>query len=218
MATVYFISGLGADERVFQKLELPQSWHLHFIKWLTPQKEESLAHYATRIAALIDTSRDFVLVGLSFGGMVAIELSKIIQPKLIILISSIGCREELPPSYQWIGKTGIDKVVPALLLKKITPYTYWIFGTNTEEERTLLKQIIDDTSPHFLKWAIHEIVNWKQVERPANIVHIQGTKDRIFPYRYTKANIKIKDAGHLMVYGKAKIISEILVEKIKGCF
>lgn len=215
--TIYFISGLGADERVFQKLVLPQSWHLVYLQWIEPLPDESLSAYAKRMSAQIKTDKAFVLIGLSFGGMIAVEMSSFLQPKLIILISSVATKHELPPSFKALGKMGIDKVVPSSLLKTITPYTYWIFGSSTTEEKKLLKQIIDDTSPPFLKWAIHRIINWQQEHPPANMVHIHGTDDRIFPARYTKAHMTIKDAGHLMVYSQAGIISHLLVEKINQC-
>jgi len=43
--TIYFISGLGADERVFQFLDLSDIKKV-FIKWITPQINEELSAYA----------------------------------------------------------------------------------------------------------------------------------------------------------------------------
>ena len=78
----------------------------------------------------------------------------------------------------------------------------------------MLRQIITDTSPVFLKWSINEILNWTNTQRPHNLFHIHGTKDKIFPCNRVKADIKIKNGGHFMVYDKADVISEILIEKI----
>lgn len=39
---LYFISGLGADERVFQKLTLPEQYKIHHIKWPELAEKESL--------------------------------------------------------------------------------------------------------------------------------------------------------------------------------
>ncbi|WP_353717332.1 hypothetical protein [Dyadobacter sp. 676] len=65
---VYFISGLGADERVFTKLKLDPRLNVKYIKWVRPLKKETLQHYAARLSKQIDTSQPFQLVGLSFGG------------------------------------------------------------------------------------------------------------------------------------------------------
>ncbi len=92
---------------------------------------------------------------------------------------------------------------------------YWLFGTHTLEEKHLLKQTIVTTPSPFLKWAIHQIINWKNTERPKNTIHIHGKVDHLLPIRNTKADIQINDGGHLMIYNKADIISEILKEQIQ---
>ncbi len=212
--TVYFISGLGADKRAFQKLVLPQNWNIQHLEWITPLQNESLASYCKRFSKYIDTKQNFILVGLSFGGIVAVELNKIVQPKLTILISSIATKQELPLDFKLFGKLKFDKIIPEFLLNKVYLFTYWYFGVKAKEEKRLLKQIITDTSASFLKWSIHEILNWKNTERPPGLIHIHGTNDHIFSINKTKADIKIAGGGHLMVYDKAEIISKILIKKI----
>ncbi len=50
MKTLNFISGLGADERVFQYLDVPVP-DKNFVKWIDPRKNESLENYAARLAS-----------------------------------------------------------------------------------------------------------------------------------------------------------------------
>ncbi len=211
---IYFISGLGADERAFQKLSLSTEWTIKHLKWLDIAPTETLESYALKFSKLIDTSKEFVLVGLSFGGIVATELNKIIQPKVTVLISSITTKGELLVIYKLIGILRINKLVPQSMLNRVFPFTDWYFGTKETEERVLLRQIIRDTPPHFLKWAINEILHWKNTKRPSNIFHIHGTKDRIFPINNLKVDLKIKDGGHFMVYTKADEISKALIERL----
>ncbi|ABG59837.1 hypothetical protein [Cytophaga hutchinsonii] len=40
--TVYFLSGLGADKRIFQKLRLSEKLSIVYIDWLQPLKDESI--------------------------------------------------------------------------------------------------------------------------------------------------------------------------------
>src|SRR6478609_3129585 len=87
--TVYFISGLAADERLFHNLQLPENIKVKYLPWLEPEKAESMNSYCRRLASRIDTSSGFVLVGLSFGGMAAIEMNKFLRPRKTVLISSI---------------------------------------------------------------------------------------------------------------------------------
>jgi hypothetical protein len=50
MTQVYFISGLGADHTVFDRLTLREDIEAHHLPWLVPKENESLGHYARRMA------------------------------------------------------------------------------------------------------------------------------------------------------------------------
>ncbi len=214
--TLYFISGLGADERVFQKLVLPQEWNLKYIQWIAATPSETLSSYSKRISAGIDTSDEFVLIGLSFGGIIAVELSKLMKPKLTVLISSISTKNELPRLLSIIAQLKLDVLTPASWYKAPNSFLYWFFGARASEEKRLLRQNIAQTPAPFIKWAIHEIINWKNEARPFPLVHIHGTRDHLFPCYRTRADIKIKGGGHLMVHDRAAEMSRILTEKITG--
>ncbi len=67
---IYFISGLGADERVFAYLDLGDREYRH-ISWEIPTNHETLESYCWRLIAQIDLSQDICLIGVSFGGTVA---------------------------------------------------------------------------------------------------------------------------------------------------
>jgi len=44
MTQVYFISGLGADHTVFDRLTLREDIEAHHLPWLVPKENESLGH------------------------------------------------------------------------------------------------------------------------------------------------------------------------------
>ncbi len=85
----YFISGMAADERLFKEIMLPSAYKLQFLSWITPLCKESLSNYASRLANKIDRTEPFILIGLSMGGMMAVEIAKTLHPEKIILISSV---------------------------------------------------------------------------------------------------------------------------------
>ncbi len=212
--TVYFISGLGADKRAFQKIKLSAAYEIKHIDWITPISEESLKDYSARLARQVDTSKPFILAGLSFGGMVVTEISKILKPTRSILISSISTRSQLPWYYRLIEKLRLHKIIPAQLLKWPNPLTFWAFGARTKEEKKLLRQILHDTDGKFLKWAIHAILTWTNEQRPETLFHIHGTNDKMLPVRYTRPHVKVERGGHFMVYSMADNINKILEEKL----
>ncbi|RZK26188.1 MAG: hypothetical protein EOO63_15015, partial [Hymenobacter sp.] len=67
----YLIPGLGADERVFRGLRLPGPAVV--LPWLVPQSPtEPLRHYAARLAEAVPLHQPCWLVGVSFGGLLAL--------------------------------------------------------------------------------------------------------------------------------------------------
>ena len=205
---IYIFSGLGADERVFQRLDF-SDFEPTFIKWIPPLGKETIEHYARRLLDQIPTTNPTIL-GLSFGGMIAIEVAKQIDTEKVILISSAKTKKEIPIYYRFAGIFRLHQLLPATLLKRSNFITNWIFGAGSSFDKQLLKQILIDTDQTFLKWAIDKVVSWENLRETKNIFHIHGTHDRIFPLRFANCNTIIKNGGHMMVLNKAEEINSVL--------
>ena len=68
---IYHVSGLGANEKAFSSLQLRSGFELVDLPWLLPESDdESLAHYAERMLSPINLNEKFMLMGLSFGGII----------------------------------------------------------------------------------------------------------------------------------------------------
>ena len=156
--TIYFISGLGADRRAFQRLKLPDTIRVRHIDWIEPIGDEPLADYCNRLSKGIDRSEEFIIVGLSFGGIVTIEIAKVLQPKQVIIISSVSTREEFPFLYKLIGRLGLHQLAPSFLFKRPNILVYWFFGARTVGEKRLFKQFLSNSTPTFLRWAIDKVL------------------------------------------------------------
>lgn len=210
--TLYIFSGLGADERVFQRLDF-SGFSTTYIKWIVPQDNETIEHYATRLLDQITTIKP-TLIGLSFGGLIAIEIAKQIETEKVVLIASVKTKKEIPLYYRLAGQLGLHNLIPTASLKSSTFLTNWFFGTGSKFEKQLLKQILMDTNPVFLKWAIEKVVKWGNQKETNNLFHIHGTTDRILPLKYVKCNTTIKDGGHFMTLNKADEINTILRQQL----
>lgn len=214
MSKVYIFSGLGADYRAFQKIDF-NNLIVEHITWIEPYKAESIENYANRISSKI-TDENPILIGLSFGGILLLEIAKIKTSKRIILIASAKTKYELPKIYHLFGKLGLIRILPFSILTKPNQFLYWLFGIKSDEEKAIMKDILKDTDINFLKWAIKEISNWKNIEVPKNIIHIHGNKDRIIPIKNINFNYEIQNGGHLMTLNKSKEIEEILISIINN--
>jgi pimeloyl-ACP methyl ester carboxylesterase len=205
---IYAFSGLGADERVFQRLDF-SGYEITFIKWLRLEKKETLEEFAVRISNQIHHHKP-ILIGLSFGGMVALEVAKLIKTEKIILISSAKTKDELPWYYRLAGGLRIHKLLPSRLLQNSNFITHWFFGVQSTFDKNLLRQILHETDPVFLKWAIDKIVRWENETVPSNVFHIHGDNDKILPLPYVTANITIQNGGHFMILNKAAEVNKHL--------
>lgn len=211
---IYLISGLGADRRAFKKLVFPTGFERVYLDWIAPKTSESLEDYAIRLALNIDTSTPFYLIGLSFGGMLATEIAKKFKPIHTFLISSSPVFNQLPWYYRLAGSLRLQKLAPISLLKKGNRIGLKFLGAKTHGERILLKQLVIDSDPVFMKWALTCILTWRNKERPDNLTHIHGNADLVLPVRYYKPDVTIDNGGHFMVYANAEEISAYISEHI----
>jgi len=214
MHHVYCISGLGADERIFCKLDVPGS-SFHFVRWVQPEAEESIGNYAARLSKQIEHDHP-VLMGVSFGGMMAIELAKILPVEKVVIVSSIKSFVELPAWMKICGRYKFDRMLPSKPLhsirplKALRPIQNYFLGTESEEEKTIANHFRDNVDPLYLRWSINQILNWRNDWKPENMYHLHGDNDHIFPVKNVRPTHLIPNAGHFMVMNKCREISNIL--------
>jgi hypothetical protein len=212
MQTIYCISGLGAGEKIFSNLKL-DGYKLQHIPWTQPQKKETIGAYASRMAASVK-HKDAILLGVSFGGMMGIEIAKQVSLKKLFLISSIKSSDELPVWMKVSAGLKLDKVIHVQSL----PFTELIgnkrLGVSTEEEKQMVREYRRTADPVYVNWAVHQVINWNNKWYPDYTVHIHGDSDSIFPIKNIKANYIVKGGTHLMIFNKAKKISDLILNEI----
>ncbi|WP_338868768.1 alpha/beta hydrolase [Spirosoma sp. SC4-14] len=201
MKSIYIFSGLGADERVFKHLDF-SGFDTTFIRWTQPTKGETIEHYACRLKEQIGTERP-ILLGLSFGGIMAIEVAKHIDTEKIIIIASAKTKNEIPFYYRLAGRLNIHKLLPIAIMKRPNVLSYWFFGTQSNNDKRMLANILHDTNAEFLKWSIDKIVKWKNQTLHKNLMHIHGTADKILPLCFVDCDLKVSCGGHFMTVNKA---------------
>ncbi len=214
MHTLYFIPGLGADERLFSKLEL-NGFEKKYIKWIPPKKNETLPQYARRLSAQINSHSDFSLIGVSFGGMLAVEMSKLLKADNVILISSAKTKNEIPSNLKFFKTFPIYQSFSDKFIQWLSALNKNRFGIFKEEEKQLFADMLLSCPAGYLKGAIEMILNWKNSECDNSIIHIHGDKDYLFPIRKIKNPIVIKGGTHFMPYHKSEEVEKILLKFLK---
>ncbi|WP_118973848.1 alpha/beta hydrolase [Taibaiella koreensis] len=207
--TIYFFSGLGADSSPFVNLHLP-GYNKVYISWIPPLANESLEHYAGRISNQI-TVTDPYIIGLSFGGIVAVEVSKQIAVKKMVLISSVRTRDELNPFNRFFMRLGMYRIIPGFMIKHANFLTYRYFGAHTERDKKALTHLLGGTDIPLFRWGLKSIAHWDNREMPGHTIQIHGTADKVIASRLVHPDYSIKGGGHLMVFSKADTISSIIL-------
>jgi pimeloyl-ACP methyl ester carboxylesterase len=208
MKTVYCISGLAADERAFSRLKL-EGYEITCLPWLTPLPNESIAGYAARMSEQIITERP-VLIGLSFGGMMCIEIAKIIPVEKVILISSIKSRSELPFWMKAAGFLRLNKLFPMRSFRLIEPIENRFIGVTAPDELEMVRHYRRNTPQVYLDWAINQVLKWRNDWQPSNLFHVHGDADRIFPINRLAPTHTINQGGHFMIMSKATEVNAAL--------
>jgi pimeloyl-ACP methyl ester carboxylesterase len=209
---VYLLPGLANDETVFTYLNLGDAEIVH-VPWLQPLPKETIENYAKRFSTFI-TAPNPIIVGLSFGGMMAIEIGKHISTKKIILLSSAKGRQEIPFYLHWLGKTQLQHIAPPGWLLTPNPLLFWFFDVKKPEHKELFRGILKRTNRKLYKWSGIAILTWQNKTIPPNVVHIHGSADRVLPIRFVKPDYTIQGAGHFAVVTHADRVSVLLQQII----
>lgn len=209
----YILSGLGADERVFEQIDFGRFSPV-FIPWEPLTKDLSFESYVKQLGRHVQTSKP-ILIGISFGGIVAQEMSGLFGNCPVLIISSVKTRSELTPLMRFSGKTGLEKLIPMKWVLKNKRINHWLFGTKTKREKETLDQILADSDPAFTKWAIHQVSTWKRNEKiSGQVLHIHGDQDRIFPLKNVHPDYVIPGGTHFMTVSKHEEVSKVIQEAL----
>lgn len=197
------LPGLGADSRLFdpQRTDFP---NLISPAWIEPERNESLANYAARMAEQIRPSLPtekcpLVLGGVSFGGMLAAQMAPLLKPDAVVLIGSALHPREIAFSLKMMAMASRWMPAPAGSSARIMGRAFIRrLGPMTREQRRFLESMIDAVPFSFLQWAAQAIFGWEGVVKVnTKLVRLHGEIDRIIPFPAADLVHKIHGAGHV---------------------
>jgi len=203
------IAGLGADTRIYNNIDL-DNHEVICIDWIEPDKTDTLATYSQKLVFQYHINPGSIVIGNSLGGMLAVEIAKFVPLQKAILISSIKTIDEAPWYFPLFRKLPVYKLIPGKLFSKLGPLIKPIFGKMNNGSGRLFSDMLEKSSPVFLKWAMGAVLHWDNKTIPANIYQLAGDEDLIFPYKKSKNVILVKGGTHIMVFDRAKEINKIL--------
>lgn len=204
----YCVSGLGADETIFEYLDL--QCEKVCISWIPSRKWETMTEYATRLCEQIDASVPFVLIGVSFGGMLAIEMTKLVNPLATILITSVARRSELPIWIRWAAKTKVNRLLPTWLFSLHPIWLIWFFRIKSARGRKKMRSLSKTNDKALTRFAIDMIMTWQNDWLPVHMLRINAGCDWMLPSNKRESGVILANAGHFAVVENAEKVSEIV--------
>jgi pimeloyl-ACP methyl ester carboxylesterase len=211
---VYFVPGMAAGKEIFRNISLPKdTYTVHILEWLVPEKKESLVDYSKRMSLRVK-EENAVLIGVSFGGVVVQEMSSFLKLKKLVIVSSVKTKYELPNRMKIARKTYAYKLVPTSLVLSANDLTRFAIGPRTEKRLKLYQEYLKVRDKSYLDWAIENMVCWDRKKQVEGVVHIHGDADIVFPIKHIHNCISLKGGTHVMLLNKGKMVSEKIIEII----
>ena len=199
---VYFMPGMAASPKIFEYIKLPEEqFEIHYLEWLIPLENEPLDSYALRLIKGIKHN-NVVLLGVSFGGVLAQEMAKHIDVRKLIIVSSVKSKHELPKHMQIARATKAYVLLPTQLTSNIDLLAKYAFGTSINKRLELYKKYLSVNDSKYLNWAIKQMICWDQEVYSPKIVHIHGDNDVVFPLKNISNCIVINKGSHIMIINK----------------
>lgn len=210
------LPGLGADPRLFNPQREAFS-DLISPNWLLPRDRETLPSYAERLAeqvrAQVPAGQPLILGGVSFGGMLASEMSRVLKPAAVVMIASALSPSEIDPKLRHVATAGqwIPNAVGArskqagrLFIRQLGPMRL--------QDRQFLETMIDAVPFSFIKWAGKAIFDWPGAAPTCPVIRIHGDSDRIIPLPKSGVAHIIRRGGHVPNISHAAEINAIIAD------
>ncbi|MEO1450188.1 MAG: alpha/beta hydrolase, partial [Bacteroidota bacterium] len=202
---IYVLPGLGTDVALFDKIDSKNDWGR--LDWIMPASPgESLSSYASRMASAIPATEEPVLLGVSFGGVIAQEIAQIRPVKGVILVSSLVSPAEKP---WWLH---LFRHVPLYRLGKgdwrIRTVPIWapLWGITHPDEQQFLQEMFARADDRVRMWSVAQLANWGGCTSRVPVLRLHGDRDGLFTVAEPESCEMIAGGTHFMIWQQADYI------------
>lgn len=210
--------GLAASSLIFERILLPTDvFEIVLLEWEIPLEKETLSEYAQRMTKKVIHEKP-VLIGVSFGGILVQEMTKYIDVRKVIIISSVKSNLEFPRRMKVAKTTKAYKLIPMNLILNLENLAKFSFGEKINHRLKLYEKFLSVRDIGYLQWAVEKVILWDRTIPDENVIHIHGDMDDVFPIKYIKDCIVVKGGTHIMILSKYKWLNKNLPAIILDSF
>lgn len=216
---IILFPGMGADAQMFGH-QIAAISQIQVPPWITPSEHESLSAYAERFAGHVNPHRRCYIGGASFGGFVALEMSRHLDVAACFLIGSVQGPEEFPNSLRALRMVPqAADVIPFEIAAFFCRSAQLSGDTSSESALISIMSQFSEADSSFIRWACRAVLEWNGMKDnvPVPVHHIHGGKDHVLPAAKTNADCIIPGAGHLLPITHPSEVTAYIKSKIDNC-
>jgi hypothetical protein len=185
MSKWHILPGMGASSAMYNALRHKLDFKVNFINWPLYSGEKTYADVAGRVVRDNNIQNGDVVGGSSLGGMIALEIGKLIQPQALILIGSAVNTDEI--------QSLLAMLAP---LAMITPIS--VVQLLAGKQKNLVSTMFADADSEFIRAMCAYLPRWPGYNGKTDIIRrLHGKLDHIIPCPAVGVTV-VENAGHLV--------------------
>lgn len=199
----------------------PHMPDLYVPDWLPVERDETLPHYAARMAETIpDSGGPLVLGGHSFGGMLAQEVARLVKPRILFLISTARSHTCIATPAKLLQR--LMHPVPLYLIdiarqafRLVGPMLRITRGVTPEQARAIAGMMAEsplDVSHAGARWATTFCGCDNIDDIPTFSIH--GDWDHMFPIQLVKPDYVVHHGTHIIPITHAREVAQFMLRKV----
>jgi pimeloyl-ACP methyl ester carboxylesterase len=210
---IILLPGMAADGRLL-RLQVAALPDVVTPAWIEPHDREPLIAYAERFARSVYPGGPCFVGGASFGGIVALEMAAHLHAEACFLVASVRSPHELPWRYRVLRP--VSRLGPNHLGWAAAWVNRWLAAALPTGTTSRLKRLAEPRSI-FLRWASWAVLDWRPSPgaRRARVYQIHGAADRTLPLKYTRPDVVVPGAGHLLPLTHAAAVNDFIRSRVE---
>jgi len=198
----FLLPGMGATAAMYNALRHKIDFEINFIDWPAYSGEKTYAEVARRVVDKNNIENGDIIGGSSLGGMVALEIGQVIQPKACVLLGSAVNISEVQSLLAMFSP--LVTITPIALVQVLAG-----------KQKNLVSAMFANANAEFIRAMCSYLHLWPgYIGQMSTIYRMHGRKDEVIPCPSAGATV-IEDAGHLLAMTHANETAAFL-QKVKA--
>jgi pimeloyl-ACP methyl ester carboxylesterase len=191
--------------------------NLEIIEWIEPESpDETLAHYAERMATNLGQRPGDYVGGISLGSMVALEVASRINARAVFVIGGCSSHRQISPLFKAVLAAGAAMPTSAIRPSlRLAPLALRLLECLSADQATFMTRMLRAQSPEQIRWSCRAIRQWECCAMPPSVpvYSIHGEHDEVIPLQNVKPDHVVPKGRHLISLTHAQVVNRFIVAR-----